>query len=126
MIVADTDVLIDFLASHGPAADRVGEELRAGRLCTTIVNRFELLCGAWDPKQEGAIRKLLAALPILPLDREATDVAAEVARDLKRRGETIGMADCLIAGIAINVGAAILTRNERHFGRVKRLAILPL
>lgn len=43
MIVADTDVLIDFLANRGPAADVVAEALERGRLATTVVSRFRSL-----------------------------------------------------------------------------------
>lgn len=45
MIVADTDVLIDFLANRDPAASRIALELKSGRLSTTAVSRFELLAG---------------------------------------------------------------------------------
>jgi hypothetical protein len=35
MTLADTDVLIDFLAGREPAAERVGRELESGNLWTT-------------------------------------------------------------------------------------------
>ena len=42
-IIADTDVLIDFLAGHEPSASRIALELERGDLRTTAVTRFELL-----------------------------------------------------------------------------------
>ena len=48
-----------------------------------------------------AVRQLLDALNVLPLDREAARHAAEVRRKLDRKGEAIGMGDSLIAGIAL-------------------------
>ena len=45
MIVADSDVLIDFLEGRAPAASRVALELDRGHLRTTVITRFELLRG---------------------------------------------------------------------------------
>ena len=78
VIVADTDVLIDFLAGLNPAADRGALEIEQGRLATTAVSRFELLCGARGERGNRLIRPLLDAMPTLPLDRAAADRAAEV------------------------------------------------
>lgn len=126
MIVADTDVLIDFLANRGPAADVVAEALERGRLATTVVSRFELLDGARGGRQEGAVRQLLDALPTLVLGRDAADRAAGLRRSLERAGEAIGMADCLIAGIVLTHGGDLLTRNREHFQRVPGLRLVPL
>lgn len=126
MTVADTDVLIDFLAGRNPAAARVEAELERGLLRTSAVTRFELLCGARTSRQQAEIRQLLEAVPTLPLDEDAADKAAEVRQALERTGEPIGMADSLIAGIALVHGAALLTRNRRHFERIPALRLADL
>ena len=51
MIVADTDVLIDFLEGRAPAANRIALELDRGQLRTTVITRFELLAGAKTARQ---------------------------------------------------------------------------
>lgn len=126
MTIADTDVLIDSLRGAQPATAQVRTELERGSLCTTVISRFELLSGARTPRQEATIRELLAAIVSLPVDEEAADRAAQVRRSLERFGEPIGMADSLIAGIALARGAALLTRNRRHFGRVPGLRLVNL
>jgi predicted nucleic acid-binding protein len=126
MIIADTDVLIDFLAGRSPAREPVAVALEQGNLCTTAITRFELLCGARDQRQENTILTLLGALPTLPLDAAASDRAARVRRKLDGAGETIGMADSLIAGIVLCRGGIFLTRNRRHFERVAGLALYDL
>lgn len=126
MIVADTDVLIDYLAGCEPAAGRVALELERGRLSTTAVSRFELLCGARNTREERLVRELLSALPTLPLDQEAADRAAGVRLALERAGKSIGMADSLIAGIVLAQGRILLTRNRRHFERVEGLELAAL
>ncbi|MBI1788443.1 MAG: type II toxin-antitoxin system VapC family toxin [Acidobacteria bacterium] len=123
MMVADTDVLIDYLGGHAPGAIRVAKEMERGRLRTTVISRFELLSGARDRRQEARIRVLLGAAPALPLDEQGADRAAQVRRALEQAGEMIGMADSLIAGITLAHGGTLLTRNQRHFSRVAGLQI---
>jgi predicted nucleic acid-binding protein len=123
MTVADTDVLIDFLAGAEPAAGWVATELERGSLFTTVITRFELLSGARNSRQENSIRQLLAAAPALDLGDEAADKAAELRRRLERSGASIGMADSLIAGIVLVHSALLLTRNRRHFERVPELRL---
>lgn len=123
MIVADTDVLIDALRGHEPMASRVGDGLRAGTLATTVVTLFELMGAAKDDRRRQRVARLLRPLPVLALDRAASERAAEIRRELERAGAPIGMADCLIAGICAIAGATLLTRNRRHFERVPGLLI---
>ncbi len=123
MIIADTDVLIDYLSGQDPTASRVALEIEDGELRTTAVSRFELLAGAKNPRQERLIADLLAAVPALPLDAESADKAAAVRRTLEGQGMTIGMGDSLIAGIVLANKGILLTRNVRHFERVSGLRI---
>ena len=123
MILADTDVLIDFLRGKGDTADRVALEIERGQLRTTVISRFELLSGAASPRDEERVRTLLAAIPALPLDDDAADRGALVRKDLDSEGRSIGMGDSLIAGIALARGLVLLTRNVRHFARVKGLVL---
>ena len=121
MIVADTDVLIDFLQGTEPASRRIGLELEHGGLATTAVSRFELLAGARKDPQRRLVDELLAALPCLPLDETGADRAADVRS--RTRGFDIGMGDSLIAGIVLAHRGVLLTRNRRHFERVPDLAL---
>ena len=123
MMIADTDVLIDFLQDDQPVARRIEIELERGQLSTTAVTRFELLAGARTTRQQGLIAELLAALPCLPLDETGADRAAEVRRTLEKQGLAIGMGDSLIAGIVLAQRGVLLTRNRRHFERVPDLAL---
>jgi len=126
MTVADTDVLIDFLAGIGPAVPRITEELSRGVLCTTVINRFELLTGARSTRQEKQWLEFLSAFTLLPLDEASADKAASIRRGLDRTGNSIPMADCLIAGIVWCNGGELLTRNRRHFERVPDLLLASL
>jgi tRNA(fMet)-specific endonuclease VapC len=121
MMVADTDVLIDFLQGAEPAARRIGRELEHQALVTTVITRLELLAGARYDRQRHLIGELLSALPCLPLDEVAADRAAAVRQTLVADGVDIGMGDSLIAGIVLVHRGILLTRNRRHFERVPEL-----
>jgi tRNA(fMet)-specific endonuclease VapC len=123
MIVADSDVLIDFLRGREPMSGRIESELRRG-IATTAISAFELWAGSsGSTRKARAIEDLLDSLHILPLDAEDAHEAAEIKRDLERKGKPIGMADCLIAGVCIRHKATLLTRNREHFSRVGRLML---
>ena len=123
MIVADTDVLIDYLRDADPAAERVALELERG-LATTTISAFELWSGSRGPRsREQAVETLIAALRILPLDAGAARAAAGIRSDLQEKGRTIAMADALIAGICVEQDAILLTRNRKHFEGIPRLVL---
>jgi len=122
-MVADTDVLIDYLTGQEPAAGRVALELEHGRLHTTAITRAELLRGARSARQRTAVATLLEALDTLPLDAVAADRAGDIARELDSAGQSPAMADALIAGIVVANGGVLLTRNQRHFARVAGLRL---
>jgi tRNA(fMet)-specific endonuclease VapC len=87
------------------------------------VTRFELRAAVRNARQERAVAGLLEALLLLPLDAISADRAAAVRLTLAKAGIGIGMADSLIAGIALAQGATLLTRNRRHFERVEGLKL---
>lgn len=117
MIIADTDVLIDFLRGKG-FAEKVSHRIKTGGLHTTAVTAFELWTGAKTEQQIHAVDTLLAALIILPLDSTSAKRASKVRRDLEKKNATIGMADSLIAGICLERNGVLITRNKKHFERV--------
>ncbi|MGH9528320.1 MAG: type II toxin-antitoxin system VapC family toxin [Terriglobales bacterium] len=126
MILADTDVLIDFLAGVQPSSDQVMQYVQSDRLQTSAVTCFELLTGAQEGKRGDSIRRLVSAVPVLSLDRESAARAAIVRQRAARNGYSIGMADSLIAGIALANDLPLLTRNRKHFEMIEGLRLIPI
>ncbi len=126
MILADTDVLIDFLAGIQPVADQVKKYSGSDALQMSAITCFELLAGAREGKRGDNVRRLVAAIPVLPLERSAAESATAVRQRLTHTGNTIGMADSLIAGIALANGLPLFTRNRKHFERVEGLRLVPI
>lgn len=123
MIIADSDVLIDFLRGHGDGAKRVALELETRSFATTAITAFEIRSGAHSAKQRKSVDTLLEAMTILPVGAEEAQIAADIRKDLESQGQSIGMADYLIAAVCIAKQGVLLTRNWKHFERVKTLKL---
>ena len=125
MIIIDTSVLIDALHRKDNAIRKILEMEETGEtLCTTQVNVLELYKGVYNPtKSEKGLKKVKALLDgfvILSIDGDAYDIFGELSAQLKRRGESIGDFDELIAAIALVHGASIVS-TDGHFERVPGL-----
>lgn len=116
-------MLIDFLAGIEPVRSHVSRYAETEMLQTSAVTAFELLSGARQGRRGDSVRKLVRDLPVVSLDRNAAERAAAVRQQLESTGEPIGMADSLIAGIALANGFALFTRNHRHFAKVPGLQL---
>jgi predicted nucleic acid-binding protein len=57
VIIADTDVLIDFLVGAQPVADQIAGYIETEQRQTTAVTAFELLSGA-DESKRGKAKRL--------------------------------------------------------------------
>lgn len=124
MILVDTDVLIDALRGREPSLGRIREGLERDALATTTITVFELASGARDETQARSIADLLAAVRLVPFDVEAAHASAEIRQRLEGSGLKIGMADYLIAGVAVSRSWPLLTRNQKHFERVPDLRLV--
>lgn len=120
MIIADSDVLIDFLRG-AELAQKVGDLISSGNLKTTAISVFELESGARTAPQQKLVNDLLAGIEIFPIDPESAKKAGELHRILLRKGVTVPTADSLIAGVCLKHKAELLTRNKRHFQNFKGL-----
>lgn len=123
MIVADSDVLIDYLRGRGAFARRVELELQSSWFATTAITAFELRSGVRTPRQKDSVELLLEAMTVLPFGLGEARIAAEIRLDLQSRGEPIGMADYMIAAVCIATDGVLLTRNRKHFERVGELKL---
>jgi tRNA(fMet)-specific endonuclease VapC len=122
-VIADTDALVDFIEGAGAAA-QVDELLAKGNLATTAVNVYELFRGCESDDERSELRLALRGVRVYPVNDPAAKRAAEVDRELARRGAGIGERDTLIAGVALATRLPLLTGNVDHFRRIAGLRVL--
>jgi tRNA(fMet)-specific endonuclease VapC len=131
VIVLDTDVIIEYLRGQPHVVEGVTRLLEEGEtLTTTAVNAAELHRGAVGPRTRremlASLHELLTRLDALPLDGRAARRYGALAAGLDRAGQTMPLADGLVAAIALENGGRLLTLNKRHFARVPALELVDL
>jgi tRNA(fMet)-specific endonuclease VapC len=121
--VLDSDVLIDYLRGVGPGRDLVREVRASLAFRVTAVTAFELALGRDYARAPAPVDVLLAA-PCLALTRRAGVRAGAVLRELRAAGAGVEIRDAMQAGICLEAGAPLVTRNVRHFARVPDLQVV--
>lgn len=121
LILADTDVIIDYFNGAPPMAETIETLIREERLALTAISVFELYAGVTGKKRLEAIKILIKNALVLPLEEEAAKEAAHLYTDLKSKGKPIGNQDLLITAIAKTHDLSLLTRNKDHFERLPGL-----
>jgi tRNA(fMet)-specific endonuclease VapC len=120
--VLDSDVLIDYLRGAGPGRDLIRTLIRASGYRVTAVTAFELALGRSYRRDPRSVHALLAA-PVLTLTRTAGLRGGSLLRDLRTSGEAIGIRDAMQAGICLEAGVPLVTRNTSHFKRIPDLLL---
>jgi predicted nucleic acid-binding protein len=130
MILLDSTFLIDLLRDKEGILEKA-RSLDNERLVTTEINIFEVMIGVHSSKKldmtkdRAKAQELFSTLIVLPLDREGSLKAAEIAGKLNKTGQRIGELDCLTAGIALVHGVSqIITENKAHFNRISGIKML--
>ncbi len=113
-VVVDTSVLIDHLRGSQRAQAVLEQERAAGPLHASEITRLEVLAGM-RPAEDDVTRALLSTLIWHSVDADIAEAAGALGRRWLPSHRTIDGADLAIAATAIRVGAALLTRNVRHF-----------
>lgn len=127
-MIADTSFVIDILRRRDSAAMEKLQELerREEIIFLTPVTVFELWHGAAisvNRNEAYKVSELLGRMPVLVLDEHSARVAGLISGDLFRRGSTIEVTDCMIAGVALEKNQALITKNTKHFGRINGLKL---
>lgn len=124
----DTDVLSLYLRQGDSAiVDHCRRYIqRYGHLTLSILTYYEVvsgLCYRDARKQLDAFHRFIARNAVLPLTERSAALAAERYGQLRQRGTPVDDIDLLIAGIALEHGLVLVTRNRRHFERIEGLTL---
>lgn len=120
--VLDSDVLIDFLRGTGPGRDLVCALADGPGYQVTAVTAFELSLGRAYRENPRPVHALLS-VPTLALNRRAGLHAGDLLGGLRSAGRAIDVRDAMQAGICLEAGATLVTRNLTHFDRVSGLVV---
>lgn len=123
MTCLDSDFLIEVLRGN-PAAGRLLRRLERGEpLAVSAIAAYEVT----DTIRPGARERALAALDsldILPLDGSVAVAASRISTELRKAGRPVPMGDLLIAATCLLHDRPLVTRNTKHFGRIRGLRLV--
>jgi len=114
-VLADSDVLIEVTRGRNQEVLRRWTELSTSKdavLCS-VVSVTELWHGA-RPREYELLTNLFSALRCIPVDHGIAWKAGEFLRAF-HKSHNLELADALIAASAVSNGAALWTRNEKHY-----------
>jgi tRNA(fMet)-specific endonuclease VapC len=122
----DTDILSEIgKAKDATVAANAKTYRRSfGHYTLSTVSVMEVVNGFQKTQATSRLNAFLATLPhmeILLFDQSAAELAGRIAGDLERIGQPIGVADTMIAALAIDNGLELATGNMSDFQRVQQL-----
>jgi predicted nucleic acid-binding protein len=119
LIICDTSAWIDHLRDSGtPAAIRLDSLVDTDEVVVTDGVVLELLAGARDDRHLRDLERMLARFGRVATEQDDFEEAASIYRWCRRRGATPrSLLDCVIAAVAIRVGASVL-HNDRDFDTI--------
>ena len=133
MNIVDTDVLIQFLRGNPSALDFIKKILEQERIIhTTIYNVGELYKGVYESinpaKTEREVNDFLDDCDIIYPDLESQKIWAQITTELKKTYgkqfmKDIGDIDQLIASIVLARKDKLITRNIKHYNKIRGLEI---
>lgn len=120
----DTNIVSDLVRNpQGRSAQRI-RAVGETQVCTSIIVAAELRYGAakkGSPRLTRQLEAVLAVLEVLPFEAPADVTYGELRARLEQAGLPIGGNDLLIAAQAVALDCAVVTDNEREFGRIEGL-----
>jgi tRNA(fMet)-specific endonuclease VapC len=90
----------------------------------STITVMEIIRGFQRTQSQRKLQSFLMAIAfeeVLTFDQHAAELAGQIAGDLERMGQSIGVADPMIAAIAIQHGLELVTGNTIHFQRIQQL-----
>lgn len=130
MVCLDTTFLIDVIKGK-TQVDALEDDLNRGEIYVASPSLIELFKGIYLKRnlkhvtedEVNQIKGIVSSFNILDLDAESAILAGNIEADLMNQGQLIDLEDIMIAAIAMYHNEILVTRNLKHFQRVKGLKI---
>ena len=123
-ILVDTSVWIAYFRKE-ESAPPMNELIDSGRVCSTNLIVAELIQGAKSDKEIRVLKDFLDVFPFLREQEETWFKAAYMAYQLRKKGKTMGLADCYLAQIAIENKVGLYS-FDKHFKVIGKMVPLQL
>ncbi len=117
-ILADTDVLVDFLRGNENAISFI-DEFSPHIILSPIVIA-ELYAGVKGTNELTVLDNFVSLFRVVPIDSEIAKAGGVYRRDFGK-SHGVGLADAILAATADKVNAEFKTLNVKHYPMIKGL-----
>jgi tRNA(fMet)-specific endonuclease VapC len=129
MVVLDTDFVIDLMRGHPGAVAHLENLLErpdpAGISAITVMQLYHGVARVdLEEEERDRVEAALKGMTVYDMTRPIAVRAGLVDGELMRRGEPIDPADVIVGATALHRGEPVVTRNKKHFGRMKGLKVI--
>lgn len=122
----DSDFAIAILKGDEAAGKLLDVLETEGQLCITSISIFELTYITKDisKKKERSLLNLIDTFRVLPLDKNSALYASKIGKKLAKDGKMVHPMDLMIGATALQNKMTLVTKNIKHFSRIKGLEII--
>lgn len=122
----DTDTLSEIIKGINPAVAAKAYAYRQAfrRYTISSITLMEAVRGYQKKQAARQLQSFLAAMAteeVIAFDQSAAELAGRISGELERIGQPIGLADPMIAAIALRHGLELVTGNTAHHQRIQQL-----
>ncbi len=127
LYMLDTDTCSYIIRERPASVLEHFRQLAMEQICISVVTYAELLYGVERSSSKRINRPIVddfvRHLDVIAWDESAAEQYGKIRADLEAKGKPIGAMDMMIAAHAKSINAVLITNNQRHFARIKRLKI---
>jgi tRNA(fMet)-specific endonuclease VapC len=122
----DTDILSEIRKGKNPQviAKAIAYKTIFKHYTISVITVSEVIKGWRKLNRNDRIQEFLIDLPqmeILSLEQKSAELSGLIYAYLEKTGQTIGLADVLIAAIAIGNNLILVTGNTKHYQKIQSL-----
>ena len=124
--ILDTDIFSEVLRAVNATVIGHATTYRQthGRLTLCVITVMEMVKGFQKVQRPQKIVSLLGHVgleEVIDFNQAAAELAGRIWGDLERTGQPIGLADPMIAAVALHHGLELVTGNTSHYQRIQQL-----
>jgi tRNA(fMet)-specific endonuclease VapC len=125
-VLLDTDIFSKVLKRYSPeiVARSTAYLANFDRFTISVITVTEIIRGWHKQQREDRVLQFitgLSAVEVLVMDLDQYILAGRILADLERTGQPIGLADTMIAAIAVQQNITLITGNQSHYRRISAL-----
>ena len=130
MVCLDSSIVIDILRGKESVKaienkfDSSNEEIFIpSPVIIELIRGIYLKDAIRNIKEKEEINNFLYSFVVLDLNKESAIKAGEIEAELRNAGEMIDLEDIMIGAITLQNNETLITRNKKHFEKIRGLKI---